>query len=619
MHRAPPSQPPDAMVVAHAGESKAEGMMPLSSDAIARVLCEADAVFDCADVMARALQCAEPHCEALIHMAQRVCASWCLYLCVSGSCGGVIAAAAAAAQGEVSASAACASAMELRTGRLRVLAMQWSTPHWDSPLVEVFIPPTHAHRSVSNREEENDDDANNNDHNRRTLSVTMAAHCRDGAALAASASAAHDGIVPMGVAASTRFEDAYMGDGATLARAMAVLQLLRKQVVRIASPPPAPHPSLPRPLSIGTPSLLWRMLLAGLFQVYSLLMDGCYPHEIDRALRERACMERGLLALEDALGLDVVAQARETMARMWSHADAANGGSPVNEKEGQGGGMCAEEGHAGMFANTDKARVANTVGGGCGAVDDARAAKIVYNLHDPDNQFSEPPRATHQCDHFYYLRLSHMAYDVWRAQVQAQRIGCRVGHGWYRYAHRGPAADITSAPLSTGGDAVLQQWNPMMWSRVAAVHYNADCSARLSSQSDAGCARNAQHSDTVDACVRHCSAARGIYRRDCSDKEVSERVMLAMLHEACGALERGEVRGARDVDVLAVMGLGLPAHRGGLCGWIDHVMGIDQAVRRMRIYHRAFGPGVFPAPSAVMLTIQRDKSTFGQVFATPTC
>jgi 3-hydroxyacyl-CoA dehydrogenase/enoyl-CoA hydratase/3-hydroxybutyryl-CoA epimerase len=58
-------------------------------------------------------------------------------------------------------------------------------------------------------------------------------------------------------------------------------------------------------------------------------------------------------------------------------------------------------------------------------------------------------------------------------------------------------------------------------------------------------------------------------RRDIPQKEIQERISLAMINEAARCLEEGILQSALDGDMGAVMGLGFPPFRGGPFWWID--------------------------------------------------
>eukprot|EP00796_Vickermania_ingenoplastis_P010568 gene10568-7338_t len=60
--------------------------------------------------------------------------------------------------------------------------------------------------------------------------------------------------------------------------------------------------------------VLCRLLFAGLYQAHSMLLDGCFPAELERAMRRRFHCKGGLLMLEDLWGLDWCAVVRQCVS-----------------------------------------------------------------------------------------------------------------------------------------------------------------------------------------------------------------------------------------------------------------------------------------------------------------
>lgn len=76
----------------------------------------------------------------------------------------------------------------------------------------------------------------------------------------------------------------------------------------------------------------------------------------------------------------------------------------------------------------------------------------------------------------------------------------------------------------------------------------------------------------------------GITRRAISDDEIVHRLTLALANEGAKILEEGIAQRASDIDVVYCYGYGFPRFRGGPMHNLE-VMGIDQAVSRMRDFH----------------------------------
>jgi 3-hydroxyacyl-CoA dehydrogenase/enoyl-CoA hydratase/3-hydroxybutyryl-CoA epimerase/3-hydroxyacyl-CoA dehydrogenase/enoyl-CoA hydratase/3-hydroxybutyryl-CoA epimerase/enoyl-CoA isomerase len=77
-------------------------------------------------------------------------------------------------------------------------------------------------------------------------------------------------------------------------------------------------------------------------------------------------------------------------------------------------------------------------------------------------------------------------------------------------------------------------------------------------------------------------------RRDLGPEEITDRLFLPMLTEASRVLMEGIVRDPGDVDMGLILGIGFPAHRGGLLRWADTV-GLAQVLEKLQRYQH-LGP-----------------------------
>ena len=66
-------------------------------------------------------------------------------------------------------------------------------------------------------------------------------------------------------------------------------------------------------------------------------------------------------------------------------------------------------------------------------------------------------------------------------------------------------------------------------------------------------------------------------RRDFTDDEIVERLMLPMIIEAAIALEEGVVGSAAELDIALLLGVGFPRYAGGALRYADW-LGIDRVV-----------------------------------------
>ncbi|WP_425099033.1 3-hydroxyacyl-CoA dehydrogenase NAD-binding domain-containing protein [Tropicibacter sp. S64] len=73
----------------------------------------------------------------------------------------------------------------------------------------------------------------------------------------------------------------------------------------------------------------------------------------------------------------------------------------------------------------------------------------------------------------------------------------------------------------------------------------------------------------------------GVIRTDYSADQIRERLLLAMINEACDILHEGIAASARDIDLVTVFGYGFPRWRGGLMHYAD-TLGVATIVDRLR-------------------------------------
>jgi len=72
----------------------------------------------------------------------------------------------------------------------------------------------------------------------------------------------------------------------------------------------------------------------------------------------------------------------------------------------------------------------------------------------------------------------------------------------------------------------------------------------------------------------------GVTRTDYNADEISRRLVLAMINEACDILHEGIAASARDIDLVTVFGYGFPRWRGGLMHYADS-LGAKQIVTQL--------------------------------------
>ena len=99
----------------------------------------------------------------------------------------------------------------------------------------------------------------------------------------------------------------------------------------------------------------------------------------------------------------------------------------------------------------------------------------------------------------------------------------------------------------------------------------------------------------VEAIIKSVSRQMGIERREISDEEVLNRLLLSSVNEAAKILEEGIAYRSSDVDVMWINGFGFPRYRGGLMYWADHTLGVPKIRETLHQWHEKYGGHWKPA------------------------
>lgn len=107
--------------------------------------------------------------------------------------------------------------------------------------------------------------------------------------------------------------------------------------------------------------------------------------------------------------------------------------------------------------------------------------------------------------------------------------------------------------------------------------------------------RQSAPSPLVEDVIRDVAKSKGIARRQISDEEILDRLLLPMINEGAKILEEGKALRASDIDVIWINGYGWPAYRGGPMFHAEQV-GLAEVVDRLRALEAAHGNRFKPAP-----------------------
>ncbi|MGQ9427387.1 fatty acid oxidation complex subunit alpha FadB [Gilvimarinus sp. F26214L] len=97
-------------------------------------------------------------------------------------------------------------------------------------------------------------------------------------------------------------------------------------------------------------------------------------------------------------------------------------------------------------------------------------------------------------------------------------------------------------------------------------------------------------------------------RREFSDEEIIERMMVPMATELARCVDEGIVESPAEADMALIYGIGFPPFRGGLFAWIDSIGA--KTIVEMADKHKSLG-GVYEATDSMRKMAADDKKYFG--------
>jgi len=118
-----------------------------------------------------------------------------------------------------------------------------------------------------------------------------------------------------------------------------------------------------------------------------------------------------------------------------------------------------------------------------------------------------------------------------------------------------------------------------------------------SGENDAG-----QADPKIDAILAQWARAPQAFTQE----QITARLLLPMVLEACRLLEEGKVRAPQTIDLAMVHGLGFPAGRGGLLQWAD-TLGAERILQRLQSLESL---GARMQPTRLLLEMARQRRAF---------
>lgn len=127
--------------------------------------------------------------------------------------------------------------------------------------------------------------------------------------------------------------------------------------------------------------------------------------------------------------------------------------------------------------------------------------------------------------------------------------------------------------------------------------------------------RVAKHSRKPElAALQFCSRA-GLFRRDVTEVEMSERYCFAMTQEAVRLLSDGLVSCSEDIDLISVYALAFPSWTGGVLFESSKMANPKSLFNKIRVYMFALGEDVFPPPCRAILEMAESNTSIHERFS----
>jgi len=114
----------------------------------------------------------------------------------------------------------------------------------------------------------------------------------------------------------------------------------------------------------------------------------------------------------------------------------------------------------------------------------------------------------------------------------------------------------------------------------------------------------------VMALIESMAVAHNISRREFSDAELVQRLILPLINEGAKILEEGIAQRPGDIDVVYVFGYGFPVYRGGPMQYADE-LGLASVYEQLTRLHQETGEASWQ-PAALIKTLAESGSSFAR-------
>ncbi len=114
----------------------------------------------------------------------------------------------------------------------------------------------------------------------------------------------------------------------------------------------------------------------------------------------------------------------------------------------------------------------------------------------------------------------------------------------------------------------------------------------------------------VTALIEAQAAKYGVTRREFSDEEIRDRLLLPLINEGAKILQEGIAQRPSDIDVVYVFGYGFPVYHGGPMHYADHI-GLETVYKKLSAFQQQTGEDYWQ-PAQLIKTLAESGSSFAR-------
>jgi 3-hydroxyacyl-CoA dehydrogenase len=114
----------------------------------------------------------------------------------------------------------------------------------------------------------------------------------------------------------------------------------------------------------------------------------------------------------------------------------------------------------------------------------------------------------------------------------------------------------------------------------------------------------------VTALIEAQAAKYSVTRREFSDEEIRDRLLLPLINEGAKILQEGIAQRPSDIDVVYVFGYGFPVYHGGPMHYADHI-GLETVYKKLSAFQQQTGEDYWQ-PAQLIKTLAESGGSFAR-------